>query len=74
VESMQGMDEGEEEPEIPAPTTLPKAGLRIGIHLSLVITDADPDADPAFYLNTHPDPLSQTNADVDLDRSQTLKS
>jgi hypothetical protein len=29
VESMQGLGEGEEEPEIPAPTTLPKAGLRI---------------------------------------------
>jgi hypothetical protein len=56
MESMQGLDEGEEEPEIPAPTTQPKAGLRIGIHLSLMITDADPDEDPAFYLNTHPDP------------------
>jgi hypothetical protein len=33
---MQGMDEGEEEPEIPAPTTLPKAGLRICFHLSLM--------------------------------------
>jgi hypothetical protein len=32
METMQGMDEGEEEPEISAPTTLPKAGLRIRFH------------------------------------------
>jgi hypothetical protein len=38
-ETIQGLDEGEEEPEIPAPTSLPKAGLRIRFHWSLMNTE-----------------------------------
>ncbi len=32
--------------------------------------NADPDPDPAFYLNADPDPGSQTNADPDLTLNQ----
>jgi hypothetical protein len=56
---------------------LDKALLWVGIDFN-----ADPNPDPAFYLNADPDPWSQTNTDpdpwsrtnADPDPGQTLKS
>ncbi len=52
----------------------PSLTLTLSKSVLWILLGYNADLDPAFYLNTLPDPGSQTNADLNPDPGQTLKS